>query len=165
MLLLFPKEMKVSKSLRQSMKRYRVTFDYDFRSVIELCRDVRNVKGEGTWILNEVIEVYEELHKRDLAHSVEVYEGDDLVGGLYGICMGKIFCGESMFSLKRDASKVALATLCEKLGQYDFDLIDCQIPSNHLKRLGAQEMSREEFLIRLEVGIEKPSGFKEWRSM
>lgn len=164
-LVLFPKEIKISKSLRQSMKRYRVTFDQDFRSVIELCRDIRHAKGEGTWILEEVIETYETLHVRDLAHSVEVYEGDELVGGLYGICMGKVFCGESMFSLKRDASKVALAVLCEKLGQYDFEMIDCQIPSNHLKRLGAHEMSREEFLIRLEIGIEKPNGFKEWRSM
>ena len=160
-LVLIPSEIKISRSLRQSMKKYRVTFDNDFHSVIEHCRMVR----ERTWILDEVIETYEVLHVRDLAHSVEVYEGDELVGGLYGICMGKVFCGESMFSLKRDASKVALATLCEKLRQYDFEMIDCQIPSDHLKRLGAKEMRREEFLVRLESGIEKSSGFVTWRQM
>lgn len=162
--ILSPKDVKISKSLKKSMKKYRVSFDANFEKVICLCRDVRIENGFDTWILDEVIEAYKALHEKDFAHSVEVWYEDELVGGLYGLSLGKIFCGESMFSIKRDASKVAFVVLAKTLQKYDF-IIDCQIPNPHLISLGAGEMPREKFLKLLHKKINEPSGFTSWDAL
>jgi leucyl/phenylalanyl-tRNA--protein transferase len=112
------------------------------------------LKNEGTWILEEVIDVYTQIHQMGLAKSFEVYFEDELVGGLYGIDLGKMFCGESMFATKSDASKTALVYLCQWCLENGYEMIDCQVPSNHLKSMGAVEMSRDEFLDRLEGLLE-----------
>lgn len=163
--ILYPKDIKISKSLKKSMKRFRITYDKDFSRVIKSCREVRVNNSEETWIIDDMIKAYEALHVRDFAHSVEVWEDDELVGGLYGVCMGKVFCGESMFSKKSDASKVALANLAKKLQSYEFEMIDCQVPNSHLLSLGACVISKNEFLNRLEIAINRPSGFEKFAYM
>lgn len=145
-LVLFFDDMKISKSLQKSLNKYEVRFDTNFEAVIQKCREIRVKSGENTWILEEVIEKYVEIHKLGFAMSAETYFEGELVGGLYGILMGKVFCGESMFALKSDASKVALVRLSQKLQKEGYNFIDCQIPSEHLKSMGAREISRDEFL-------------------
>lgn len=163
--ILFPKDLKISKSLKKSLKKYTVTFDNDFSSVIKMCRNVRVKNQELTWILDETIKTFNELHSMDLAHSVETYDDEEkLVGGLYGICMGKVFCGESMFSIKTDASKVAFVALVRSLEKYNF-LIDCQIPNPHLLSLGVSEIKRSNFLEMFDGAIQKPSGFSRWSDL
>ena len=157
-LILYPKDLKVSKSLKKSIKKFEVKFDNDFESVIRACGDVRKDK-EGTWITEELIEKYIEIHKQKIAHSVETYYNGELVGGLYGLVIGDIFCGESMFAKKNDASKVAFYHLIEKLKRENFYMVDCQIPTNHLKSLGAIEISRKLFLRKLKKGLDKPKNF------
>jgi leucyl/phenylalanyl-tRNA--protein transferase len=149
-LVLYPKDIKISKSLRRSMKKFEVRIDTNFEAVMRKCRDVRIDNDEGTWILEEVIESYVQIHQRGLAKSFEVYFEGELVGGLYGIDLGKIFCGESMFATKSDASKTALVYLAQYCLENGYALIDCQVPSDHLKRMGAVEMKREAFLDLLE---------------
>jgi leucyl/phenylalanyl-tRNA--protein transferase len=149
-LVLYPKDIKISKSLRRSMKKFEVRIDTNFEAVMRKCRDVRIDNDEGTWILEEVIESYVQIHQRGLAKSFEVYFEGELVGGLYGIDLGKIFCGESMFATKSDASKTALVYLAQYCLENGYALIDCQVPSDHLKRMGAVEMKREAFLDQLE---------------
>ena len=107
---------------------------------------IRVTNEEGTWILEEVIKAYIKLHDMGFAMSVETYYEGELIGGLYGINLGKVFCGESMFALMSDASKVALVELAEKLLRDNYDFIDCQIPTEHLKSMGAVEVERGEFL-------------------
>jgi len=128
------------------MKKFEVKIDHDFRSVVQKCRDVRVDNKEGTWILADVIEAYTSIHEMKLAKSFEVYYEGELVGGLYGIDLGKIFCGESMFQTKSDASKTALVYLAQYCMENGYELIDCQVPSNHLKSMGAIEMRRDDFL-------------------
>ncbi len=154
-LVLFLDEIKISKSLKKSLNKYEVRFDTNFKAVIQKCRDIRMLQKENTWILEEVIEKYVEIHEMGFAMSAETYHEGELVGGLYGILMGKVFCGESMFALKSDASKVALVRLGEKLKSEGYDFIDCQIPSEHLKSMGAREVSRDEFLDMLEGALGK----------
>lgn len=150
-LVLFPDELKVSHSLRRVLKkgRFRVTFDKAFRAVIEACALVRVRKGEETWLVPEMIEAYHRLHRIGAAHSVETWLDGALVGGLYGVALGRVFFGESMFSVVSDASKVALVHLVERLKALDFVFIDCQVTTGHLKRLGAREIPRSEFLEQL----------------
>ncbi len=145
-LILFPNDLKISKSLKKSIKKYEVKINHDFNSVIRACRDIRVQNGEGSWIIDEVIECYEKLHDRGLVISFETYHEGKLVGGLYGVDLGKVFCGESMFSTKSDASKVALVALSEYCLKNGYDFIDCQVPTNHLKSMGAVEISRDDFL-------------------
>ena len=152
-LVLYPKDIKISKSLKRSMKKFEVRIDTDFEAVIKKCREVRVDNAEGTWILEDVIEAYIQIHKQGLAKSFEVYLDDELVGGLYGIDLGKIFCGESMFQTKSDASKTALVYLSQYAIENGYELIDCQVPSEHLKTMGAFEMGREEFLDILEEAV------------
>jgi len=154
-LVLFFDDIKISKSLKKSLNKYEVKFDTNFRQTVQKCRDVRLLQNENTWILEEVIEKYTEIHKMGFAMSAETYYNGELVGGLYGILMGRVFCGESMFALKSDASKVALVRTAEKLKEEGYDFIDCQVPSNHLKSLGAKEINRDEFLDRLERSLDK----------
>jgi leucyl/phenylalanyl-tRNA--protein transferase len=152
-LVLFFDDIKISKSLQKSLNKYEVRFDTNFEAVIQKCREIRVKNDENTWILEEVIEKYVEIHKMGFAMSAETYYEGELIGGLYGILMGRVFCGESMFALKSDASKVALVRLGEKLQKEGYDFIDCQIPSEHLKSMGACEISRDEFLDRLEGAL------------
>ncbi|MDD3342269.1 MAG: leucyl/phenylalanyl-tRNA--protein transferase [Sulfurospirillaceae bacterium] len=155
-LLLFPDAIKVSASLRKSMRHFEITYDKDFESVIRLCRDTRIQKGENSWIFDAIIEAYISLHIDGFAHSVECYCEGELVGGLYGLYLGGVFCGESMFSQKRDASKAALVGLCQKVKELEGDFIDCQIPTAHLKSMGAVEIKRDLFLVMLKKALEKP---------
>jgi len=153
-LLLYPNDFKIHRSLRKKLrqKRFTVKLDRNFEAVMQHCAEVPRHGQEGTWILPEVVEAYSLLHTRGFAHSVEVYDEDDkLVGGLYGISTGRAFFGESMFALKPDASKIALAHMVELAKQWSFYFIDCQIPSEHLIRLGAVRVERDRFLDELEI--------------
>ncbi|MCE2459274.1 MAG: leucyl/phenylalanyl-tRNA--protein transferase [Pseudomonadales bacterium] len=142
-----PADMHVSKSLAKRIRSgtFRVTADAAFREVAAACAEPRADSG-GTWITRRMRAAYQQLHELGLAHSVETWWGDDLVGGLYGVSLGRMFFGESMFSRVADASKVALAHLAGQLAAWDFTLIDCQIPTEHLASLGAREMPRRTFL-------------------
>ncbi|MBI1196113.1 MAG: leucyl/phenylalanyl-tRNA--protein transferase [Gammaproteobacteria bacterium] len=146
-LVLRPDGVRVSRSLRKSLnnKHYRVSFDSDFMAVIRACAEQREDK-EGTWINPLMLDAYDEMHRLGWAHSVEVYADDDrLVGGLYGIAIGKVFFGESMFHVGRDASKVALVALCRHLEARGYVIIDCQVHTDHLVSLGAEEIPRARF--------------------
>ena len=144
---LFPDELRVSRSLRRTIRkaRFRLTSDLAFHLVVKACSTPRPGSG-GTWITTAMINAYTRLHKMGFAHSVESWLGNQLVGGLYGIAIGNIFFGESMFSKESDASKVALVHLVEMLKRKGYRLVDCQIPSDHLFSLGSREIPRDEFL-------------------
>jgi leucyl/phenylalanyl-tRNA--protein transferase len=141
---LFPNEFAKSKSLRQVLRsgKFRVTTDQAFEAVISACSSVPRPGQDGTWITVDMKAAYVNLHRNGYAHSVEVWEGDTLVGGLYGVEVGHVFCGESMFSLVSNASKVALAQLCFA----GYILIDCQVYTAHLSSLGARMISQEDYL-------------------
>ncbi|WP_437880907.1 leucyl/phenylalanyl-tRNA--protein transferase [Pseudomonas sp. LRF_L74] len=143
---LFPEELHVSRSLAKLMRQQhlRVTLDQDFAAVIKACSEPREY-ANGTWITDAMQAAYRNLHERGLAHSVEVWQGEELVGGLYGIAMGRLFFGESMFSRADNASKVGFATLVSKLRDWGFVLIDCQMPTRHLHSFGARPISRDDF--------------------
>jgi len=143
-------DFKFRKSLKKRMKHFEVRFDTNFSEVIRRCGSKSRPGQHGSWILPEVIEAYENLHGMGYAHSVEVYQDDKLVGGLYGVVIGGVFCGESMFADVNDASKVGFATLIMHLKDWGYDFIDAQIPTEHLKSLGAIEVSRDYFLQRLQ---------------
>lgn len=118
---------------------------------------------KGSWIVPEMIEAYEILHGMGYAHSVEAYQEGVLVGGLYGVSVGRVFCGESMFAKVSDASKVAFAVLIEHLREWGYDFIDCQVPTEHLKSLGAKEISRDEFLERLAISVNGSLSDNSWK--
>ena len=143
---LFPEKLKVSKSMKQVLRNqdYKVTINKDFRAVITECALVKRKGQESTWVTNIMIEAYVKLHKLGYAKSVEVWKGDDLVGGLYGVDIGNgVFCGESMFAKVSNASKAGFITFIQNT---NYKLIDCQVYTNHLESLGAEEISREEFI-------------------
>ncbi len=148
---LFPGELKVSRSLRKTLRKglFEVTLDQAFERVIEACSAPRPGQ-RGTWITSEMKAAYINLHRLGWAHSVEVWEHDELVGGLYGIAIGKVYFGESMFSRRTDASKVGFVHLVRQLQAWDYQLIDCQVGSAHLFSLGAREIPRTRFLQLLE---------------
>jgi leucyl/phenylalanyl-tRNA--protein transferase len=150
---LFPAQVHISKSLAKVLRRndFHVTFDQDFAGVIASCRKIRT--DLGTWITPEMSSAYLQLHRIGFAHSVECWQQDQLVGGLYGVCLGRCFFGESMFSRVPNASKVALVTLCQQLNQAGFRIIDCQQTNGHLLRLGATEISRTHFCHLLSEGV------------
>ena len=141
---IFPPELKLSKSMRQVLNsgRFKVTVDNCFEDVIRACASAPRKEQDGTWITDEMLQAYVGLHRQGYAHSWEVWEDKQLVGGLYGVEVGKVFCGESMFSQVSNASKTALVYLC-KSGKYD--LIDCQMPTDHLKSMGARMISRKAY--------------------
>lgn len=143
---IFPDQLHISKSLRKALRQgiYGVTFDQRFTDVIRACAAPRDYT-DGTWISEEIIAGYTDLHRRGFAHSVEVWRGDELVGGLYGIALGKIFFGESMFSRADNASKVGFAHLVQQLILWNFQMIDCQVANDHLFSLGAVEIERAAF--------------------
>ena len=142
-------DFKLSRSLKKSMKKFEYKFDFNFKEVMHNCSMVQRDGQDGSWILDDTIEAYCVLHGMGIAYSVESYLDGKLVGGLYGVVVGKVFCGESMFSLVSDASKSAYAVLVKHLKHWGYDFIDCQVPTNHLKSLGAKEVSRQYFLDRL----------------
>lgn len=145
-MVLFPEELHVSRSLRKTLRRsdFTITFDQDFAAVIGACAAPRSY-ADGTWITPAMQAAYLELHRRGLAHSVEVWQHGQLVGGLYGLALGRLFFGESMFSRVSDASKVAFVSLVEQLRACGFVLIDCQMHTQHLASLGARPIPRHEF--------------------
>lgn len=153
--ILIPEEIKISKSMRKIIKKnkFKVTFNNDFESVISNCKGIREESHEGTWITDEMKEAYINLHNHGYALSVETYENDELVGGLYGVIIGKCYFGESMFSKVSNASKIALITLAERLKELNFEFIDCQVYTEHLESMGAKMVAWEEFKNLLHKGI------------
>ncbi len=156
-MVLFPGEFKVSHSLRKTLHkaRYEVRADSAFEHVMRACAAPRR-SASGTWIHDEMIAAYTQLHRMGYAHSVETWIDGELAGGLYGIALGRMFFGESMFSRKTDASKIALAHLCAQLAKWNFGMIDCQMNTPHLSSLGAREIPRKEFIARLQDLINCP---------
>ncbi len=150
-MVLVPSEFKISRSLRQTLRRgdYQIRLDNDFQAVIHACAQTPRSGQKGTWISHEMQQAYTTLFKLNYAHSVETWIDDTLVGGLYGIAIGKMFYGESMFSLVTNASKIALAHLARHLVDQGFGLIDCQMNTPHLASLGAREIPRKVFIERL----------------
>jgi len=157
-----PSEVKVSKSMRNVLNRadFEVTADQAFPKVIRACMDTR--KREGTWLNEDMVLAYINLHRLGIAHSIEVWRGDALVGGLYGLSLGNLFFGESMFSKANNMSKVAFICLARGLERWGLPLIDCQVENDHLISLGAQAMPRAEFLEHLRRGMEAPTRRGSW---
>jgi leucyl/phenylalanyl-tRNA--protein transferase len=156
---LFPEKLKVSRSLRKALrnKNFTVTLDQAFGDVIEACSQPRDYDAQpGTWITQQMKQAYEALHKQGAAHSVECWHDGQLVGGLYGVAIGRVFFGESMFTRRSDASKVAFVTLVQQLARWGFGVIDCQIYSQHLESLGAENIPRTEFSVLLDKYCEQP---------
>ncbi len=158
-MVLFPDEFQISKSLAKTMRqeKFTVRFDTAFRDIIEGCaapRDAVANPGGGTWIVEEIQNAYTALHKKGIAHSAESWRDGKLVGGLYGVAIGKVFFGESMFSRETDASKVAFATLVQKLREDGFKLIDCQQQTRHLASFGARPIARSTFMQHLKEYID-----------
>jgi leucyl/phenylalanyl-tRNA--protein transferase len=153
-MVLYPEDLKITKSMKQVLKshRFRISYNEAFTEVISHCKTIdRSSQGEsGTWITNEMKEAYIALHHAGIAKSIEVWEGKELVGGLYGVEVGKVFCGESMFSKVSNASKLALIHLVR---ENHYSLIDCQVYNPHLASLGAMEINRAKFLARVETVI------------
>jgi len=163
-LLLYPDEFKASKSLRRVIRNrgFEIKFDSDFRSVIDYCSRVPRRGQKGTWLTEEMKMSYMELYKMGFAHSVETYLNGELVGGFYGVAIGRAFFGESMFSLVSDASKVALKGLCDIFIERGYRFIDCQVPTDHLKSLGARLVDRDIFLDQLEEALDEPTDLGSW---
>ncbi len=164
--LLFPSELHVPKSLRRviNSRRFRVTFDCAFKQVICNCAGVHRPDGEGTWIRPEMIRAYEGLHWSGYAHSVETWDGDELVGGLYGVSMGRVFFGESMFHLCSDASKVAFVHLVWALQKWGFHFLDCQQTTPHVTRFGAREIELLDFRAHLQEALNFPTCKGKWEN-
>jgi leucyl/phenylalanyl-tRNA--protein transferase len=162
-MVLFPEELRVSRSLRKSVERgdYETRFDTAFRDVIEQCAAPRDGQP-GTWIVPEMAAAYTALHEAGVAHSVESWRDGELVGGLYGVALGKVFFGESMFTRAPDASKVALVRLVQRLRENDFRVIDCQQATAHLASLGAREIPRKAFAQLVQESIQYPSIGPRW---
>ena len=147
-MVLFLDELVVSKSMRNILNRniFKVTFNQNFKEVISNCQKVKRNGQNGTWITNEMIEAYCKLNEMGIAKSVEVWHNEELVGGLYGIDLGHIFCGESMFSTISNASKVAFITLANQLKASNYKVLDCQVYNEHLESLGCREIDRNYFM-------------------
>jgi len=145
---IWPQQFKPSRSLLKTLRRgdFQVELNTSFDAVMRLCREHRLAQHQGTWITDAMCDAYLELHNQGLAHAIGCYRDGRLVGGLYGVSVGQLFCGESMVSIERDASKVALAFLLKACTRLKIDLIDCQMPNPHLMSLGAEPMDRDQFL-------------------
>lgn len=161
---LFPEHLKVSKSMRPyfNQKKFGLSFDSAFREVIHFCQASPRRGQSGTWITEDMLQAYCTLHEAGYAHSVEVWEGDSMVGGLYGVALGHVFFGESMFSFRSNASKFGFIALVQKLEEKGFRMIDCQVRTDHLESLGATEIPRSEFLGILRDNREVPSLRGNW---
>lgn len=155
-MVLFPDKLRISRSLDKTLRRdkFGISFDRAFSRVIRACAEPRR-NEPGTWLSSEMISAYEQLHEEGIAHSAEAWQGEQLVGGLYGIALGRIFFGESMFSRVSNASKVAFVNLVRKLQQAGYLLIDCQVYTAHLESLGAHLIPREEFQRLVDTGVKQ----------
>lgn len=160
-LVLYPGDLRVSKSLQKTIKKglFKITMDQAFEVVINACAHSRTSADEGTWIVEEMVDAYCDLHESGFAHSVEAWQEDRLAGGLYGVSLGRCFFGESMFTHISNASKVAFVALVKHLQALDFDLIDCQVSTPHLLRFGAREIPRARYLNELKKSL-KPATLK-----
>ena len=163
-LVLYPEELKITRSLNKVIKKgaFTLTIDRAFDRVINECARVPREKQRGTWIVAEMVEAYCRLHASGFAHSVEAWADNRLAGGLYGVSLGRCFFGESMFTLVSNASKVAFVALVQYLQSLNFTLIDCQISTDHLIRFGAREISRTRYLRELEEGLKTPTLRGKW---
>lgn len=161
---LFPQDIRVTKSMRPyfNKEKFKLTFDQDFDRVVKLCQQIDRKDQPGTWITSQIKEAYGNLHKAGIAHSVEVWQGDLLVGGLYGVSIGKVFFGESMFSGVSNSSKFALICLASIMEKKGFEVIDCQMPNPHLKSMGGRFIKREEFLDILRNNINNETIKGDW---
>lgn len=159
-----PAELKLSRSLRKTLRKglFSITLDKAFDAVTEGCAEPRN-DGRGTWLSSEMRRAYGHLHSLGYAHSVEAWQDDQLVGGLYGVALGQVFFGESMFARVTDASKVAFVHLVHQLARWNFELIDCQVHTNHLASLGATAMSRRAFTKQLDLLATAPNHTGPWQ--
>jgi leucyl/phenylalanyl-tRNA--protein transferase len=164
-MILYPEKFKVSKSLQQILKqnKFQIKIDSCFKDVIENCKTVNRSKQDGTWITAAMKKAYIQLHEIGVAHSFEVFRNEKLVGGLYGISLGSAFFGESMFHFESNASKFAFYYLCEFAIKNKFQFIDCQVANPHLESLGAEEISRLEFLQLLEKALENETLQGKWK--
>lgn len=164
-LVLYPAALKVSGSLRRAINKrpFAIRFDTAFKDVITACATVKRKGSGGTWITGDMIDAYCALHDAGLAHSVEAWAGDDLVGGLYGVAIGRCFFGESMFTRVSNAAKTALVCLVTFLERNCFKMIDCQMTTANLVRFGAEEIPRRRFLSELEAAVAAPSVKGPWR--
>ena len=164
-LLLYPNEFKLRKSFKRVLRsgKFKVLFDHNFKEVIKNCSTIPRDGQNSSWILDDIINAYLDLHYEGYAHSVEVYLDDKLVGGLYGVSLGKAFFGETMFSLVSDASKVAFKALSDVLGAKSYDFIDCQMKTTHLISLGAREVSRDLFLDSLQKTLLEDTKIGLWK--
>ena len=163
-LVLYPQDLRVPKSLKKVINKniFKVTIDSSFERIINLCAQIRLQKNEGTWLGKNMIEAYCDLHEAGYAHSVEAWHKGELAGGLYGVSMGKCFFGESMFTSISNASKAAFVALVEYLKTLSFDMIDCQLTTEHLKRFGAKEIPRSLFLKQLNESLKAPTKKGKW---
>lgn len=152
-MVIFPNKIKISRSMRKIMdsQQFRLTRNQEFGRVIESCANIGRKGQDGTWITTYMKNAYLKLHELGHATSYEVWSGDKLVGGLYGVDLGHVFCGESMFSLESNASKFALISLAQELSEKGYKMIDCQLKTDHLISMGAEEISRENYLRILET--------------
>lgn len=158
-------ELRIQRSLRKRVKRgdFRITFDTCFADVLRGCADTERPDQDGTWLTPELQQAFIALHQRGIAHSIEAWEGDELVGGLYGLAIGRLFCGESMFARRSDASKVAFVHLVRQLERWGFPLVDCQVHTPHLERFGAREVPRDDFLAQMRTLSRQPGRPGPWR--
>ncbi|MDO9423593.1 MAG: leucyl/phenylalanyl-tRNA--protein transferase [Methylobacter sp.] len=164
-LVLFPDKLVISRSLHKTLRKniFSVTFDRAFNDVIAACADPRK-DAAGTWITDEINAAYNQLHQAGFAHSVEAWLDDELVGGLYGVAIGQVFFGESMFHTRTDASKVAFASLVKQLNAWGYRLIDCQVHTNHLESWGAEEIGRDYFTTLLNQYCDAPAPLSAWQA-
>ncbi len=162
---LYPAKIRISQRLRRQLRRpgTAVAFDHRFPEVIRQCAAVPRRGQSGTWITAGFIEAYLRLHRMGHAHSVEVLMDGELAGGLYGVAVGAVFCGESMFSLRPDASKIALVHLAERLQEWGYQLIDCQMANPYLLSMGAEEVPRKRFLSLLQHLVQRQAGGSAWQ--
>lgn len=158
-------ELHVSRSLRKEIRkgRYQITLDTAFEEVIERCAGVPRPGQDGTWITDDMQRAFIELHRRGYAHSAEAWEDGELVGGLYGVSLGRAFFGESMFALRPDASKIAFVELVRWMQSWSLELVDCQVYTEHLARLGASEWPRARFLGALREALDHATRLGPWR--
>lgn len=163
-MVLFPRELVINKSLRKAIRRapYRLTIDTAFAEVLDGCAAAPRPGQDGTWIIPDMVTAYRELHARGFAHSFEAWDGDALVGGLYGVSLGACFYGESMFSRAPDASKIAFAASVAQQAAWGIEVIDCQVHTDHLARFGARELPRAEFMTALTKALDAPTRRGRW---
>ncbi len=164
-MVLLADEIRVSRSLRRTLRKgeFRLTLDTAFESVMEACAETPRPGQAGTWITDEMKAAYLELHRRGVAHSAEAWKGEALVGGLYGVSLGRAFFGESMFAHVAEASKVTFVVFTEQLRRWNIGLVDCQVYTEHLARFGAREWHRAEFLEALRAALEYPTRPGPWQ--